>query len=61
MSGLKFENQIYQSAQEKPTKLVQDNSLLTKTTPKFVDKNQEYAVPIEKGLHYKYYYIKIKF
>lgn len=49
MNGLKFENQIHQSINEKPTKLVQDSSLLIKTTPKFVDKNQEYAVPLEKG------------
>jgi hypothetical protein len=55
MSGLKFENQIYQSNQEKPTKLVQDNSLLIKTTPKFVDKNQEYTIPIEKGIYYEYF------
>ncbi len=51
MNGIKFENQIFQSNQEKPTKLPAANNN-HKTTPKFLDKTLDYAVPLtDKGKH----------
>lgn len=51
MNGIKFENQIFQSNQEKPAKLPAANNN-HKTTPKFLDKTLDYAVPLtDKGKH----------
>lgn len=55
MSGIKFETQIYKSNQNQSinNSKLHDNSF--KTIPKFVDKNQEYAVPLNKGFDSKFY------
>lgn len=45
MSGMKFESKIHQSTN--PNRLVSENREL-KTTPRFVDKNQEFAIPLNK-------------
>ena len=63
MNGIKFENQIFQSNQhEKPTKLMPEN---LKTTPKFIDKNQEFVVPLndksKKKFHFFIYIMLVNF
>lgn len=50
MSGIKFETQIYKSNQNQSinNSKLHDNS--QKTIPKFIDKNQEYTAPLNKGI-----------
>ncbi|RNA34018.1 centrosomal of 76 kDa, partial [Brachionus plicatilis] len=48
MSGVKFESQIFQSNQNQSINNSKLHDSSTKQTPKFVNKNQEYTLPLNK-------------
>lgn len=60
MNGIKFENQLHQAASNQSfsnlnksnTSILHDNP--AKPAPKFIDKNQEFAVPLNKGIYLVY-------